>query len=122
VLNFRQEDIAMARWYSGDEIIAIVPKGDGAGFAQRLLHNLQAQQLSATFGVVPAQPKLAEAVKCAMEIVTAAKVDGRRGTVCVPDPASALRHSASGRRAASWRRAARRPAWPAHTQIRHLRE
>jgi GGDEF domain-containing protein len=122
VLNFRQEDIAMARWYSGDEIIAIVPKGDGAGFAQRLQHNLQAQRLSATFGVVPAQPELSDAVKCAMEIVAAAKADGRRGTVCAPETTSGLRHSARGRRAAWWRRAARHAARPAHGEIHRSRE
>jgi hypothetical protein len=83
VLNFRQEDIVMARWYSGDEIIAIVPKGDGVGFSQRLLGSLQCQQLSATFGVVPAEPRLADAVQRAMLMVAAAKAEGLRGLICL---------------------------------------
>lgn len=100
VLNFRQEDIVMARWYSGDEIIAIVPTGDGVGFAQRLLCSLQGRQLSATFGVVPALPALADAVQRAMQMVMAAKAEGRRGTVCTSETTPSGRRSTCVRRAA----------------------
>jgi GGDEF domain-containing protein len=81
-LVHRNEDIMTARWYSGDEIVAIVPRGDGSGFAHRLLDRLRNQGLSATFGVVPASPKLADAVWKAMELVTAAKTAGQRGIIC----------------------------------------
>jgi GGDEF domain-containing protein len=107
-LNFRQEDIVMARWYSGDEIVAIVPKGDGAGFAQRLLRNLQSQQLSATFGIVPAEPALADAVRRAMEVVAAAKANGQRGIVCAAEATTFPRRTAIRRQATSWRAAGRR--------------
>jgi GGDEF domain-containing protein len=112
VLNFRQEDIVMARWYSGDEIIAVVPKGDGAGFAQRLLCSLKRQQLSATFGIVPALPQLADAVQSAMQIVSAAKAEGRRGTVWTN--AATL----GGGRPTCARRAAHRVSQPASRIIK----
>jgi GGDEF domain-containing protein len=99
VLNFRQEDLVIARWYSGDEIIAIVPKGDGVGFAQRLLNSLQRQQLSATFGVVPALPALADAVQRAMQMVMAAKAEGRRGTICTGESVPSGRCPTNRRRA-----------------------
>jgi hypothetical protein len=81
-LVYRREDIMTARWYSGDEIVAIVSKGDGFGFAHRLLDGMRKNGLSATFGVVPAAPRLADAVWKAMELVAAAKESGQRGTVC----------------------------------------
>ncbi len=105
-LDHREGDIVMARWYSGDEIVAVVPKGDGRGYASRLLKNLRAQQLSATFGVVPAAPDLAEAVHRAMRLVDAAKADGRRGTVSEGEPGPAPRRH--GRR-----RLPQRLAWAA---------
>ena len=89
-LVYREADIMIARWYSGDEIVAVVPKGDGQGFALRLLANLQAEHLSATFGVVPAMPELATTVNSAMQLVNHAKAGGLRGSVCrVSHPGSA---------------------------------
>jgi hypothetical protein len=107
VLNFRQEDIVMARWYSGDEIIAIVPKGDGVGFSQRLLNSLRKRELSATFGVVPALPELADAVQRATQMVVAAKAEGRRGTICTSE------NVPSGRCPTTRRRAVHRSVRPA---------
>lgn len=98
MLVHRSHDILTARWYSGDEIVAIVPVGDGQGFAYRLLDSMRIHGLSATFGVVPAAPKLSEAVQKAMEVVAAAKAAGRRGTVCGDAPRSAVgRPAVSGR-------------------------
>lgn len=80
-LDHREGDIVMARWYSGDEIVAVVQRGDGVGYARRLLGNLRAQHLSATFGVVPATLLLADAVHRAMRLVSQAKAEGRHGTI-----------------------------------------
>ncbi len=80
-LVYREDDIMIARWYSGDEIVAVVPKGDGEGFAHRLLASLRQHQLSATFGVVPALPELTATVQAAMQLVNTAKAQGERGCV-----------------------------------------
>lgn len=55
-LVYRREDITTARWYSGDEIVAIVSKGDGFGFAHRLLDGMRKNGLSATFAWCPPLP------------------------------------------------------------------
>jgi GGDEF domain-containing protein len=79
--GLRATDVLIARWYSGDEIVAIVPVGDGHGTAERIQARLQANGLSMTCAIVPAQRHLAEAVKVAAAKVQAAKADNRRGTI-----------------------------------------
>ena len=71
----------IARWYSGDEIVLLVPKGDAAGAAARIQTRLQGVGLSATYGTAPAQTDLRSAVAEAAEKVQAAKAAGRRGTL-----------------------------------------
>lgn len=71
----------IGRWFSGDEIGCIVPRGDGEGMAQRLRSQLSAQGFSATFGIAPAQPDLNAAMTEASAIVQSAKAEGRRGSI-----------------------------------------
>ena len=79
--SVRATDMLIARWYSGDEIVAIVPVGDGRGAAERILARLEANGLSATCAVAPAQQNLAGAVKSAAAKVQTAKAENRRGTI-----------------------------------------
>jgi len=80
----REMDIAVARWYSGDELVFIVPEGPRSGnpiaFCERIQSRLQKQGLSATFGVVEIRgyetknPK--QAVNRAARLVQKAKKNG----------------------------------------------
>jgi GGDEF domain-containing protein len=79
--GLRATDVLIARWYSGDEIVAIVPVGDGHGMAERILACLQTNGLSATCAIAPAQCNLTEAVKAAATKVQTAKAENRRGTI-----------------------------------------
>ena len=80
-LQVRASDLCVARWYSGDELVIVVGAGDGHGAAERILARLRANGLSATFGVVPAQRHLAQAVMAASRKVQSAKALGLRGTI-----------------------------------------
>ncbi len=77
----RHRDVQIARWYSGDEIILVVPTGDGAGAARRLRDVMRGNGLSATFGVVAASLDLTESVTRAADKVQAAKSADQRGTI-----------------------------------------
>ena len=77
----RQHDISIARWYSGDEVILVVPSGDGTGTARRLRDVMRSNGLSATFGVVCASCDLVESVTRAADKVQLAKANGERGTI-----------------------------------------
>jgi GGDEF domain-containing protein len=85
----REMDIAVARWYSGDELVFIVPEGPRSGnpiaFCERIQSRLQKQGLSATFGVVEIRgyetknPK--RAVNRAARLVQKAKKNGLRAII-----------------------------------------
>lgn len=77
----RHRDITIARWYSGDEIILVVPAEDGRGAARRLRDVMRNNGLSATFGVVCASTCLVESVTRAADKVQAAKAADQRGTI-----------------------------------------
>lgn len=76
----------IARWYSGDELVCIVPAADAAQCADRLRRSLQSQGLSATFGIAPVDPTepLANAVNVAAGLVQSAKAQNRRGEIHQP--------------------------------------
>jgi GGDEF domain-containing protein len=87
----RESDIAVARWYSGDELVFLVldgPRmGDPVQFAQRIQTRLRREGLSATFGIVEVRPseirKPQIVVQRAAKLVQAAKQAGRRASINV---------------------------------------
>ena len=101
----RESDIAIARWYSGDELVFLVldgPRmGDPVQFAERIQARLRQGRLSATFGIVEVRPyeirKPQIAVQRAAKLVQAAKRAGRRASINVErkltHPANATTHS-----------------------------
>lgn len=83
-LHIRQSDAFLMRWYSGDEVIAVI-YGDGFGLAQSIQKGFQAVCMSATFGVIvdvnPSKTSIIAAVQQAAAKVQQAKNEGRRGTI-----------------------------------------
>ncbi len=77
----RSSDVICARWYSGDEIVLIVPAGTAMGAAHRLLGEMVSRELSATFGISGLTQDLAESVAAASSKVQDAKSRNERGTV-----------------------------------------
>jgi GGDEF domain-containing protein len=85
----RQTDIAVARWYSGDELVFLVLEGPRSGnplqFCERIQSRLARAGLSATFGVVEIRPKETlspkSSVRRAMTLVQRAKEDGQRASI-----------------------------------------
>lgn len=75
----RVGDTIIGRHYSGDEIVVICRRGDGAGLAERLTIRLADFGLSATISVKTASPR--EAILRAANEVQAAKRNGVRGCV-----------------------------------------
>ena len=85
----RQNDIAVARWYSGDELVFLVLEGPRSGnpiqFCERIQSRLHQAGLSATFGVVELRsqeilsPKFS--VKRAAALVQKAKRNNMRASV-----------------------------------------
>lgn len=82
-LKVRSTDLmATGRWYSGDEIVWVISRGDPEGLAKRLKAALQKQGLSATFAVVPVKSKkLTVNVGHAAELVRKAKNSNQKGSV-----------------------------------------
>ena len=87
----RESDIAVARWYSGDELVFLVldgPRmGDPVQFAERIQARLRRGSLSATFGIVQVCPHEVRnpqmAVRRAARLVQKAKQAGRRASINV---------------------------------------
>lgn len=95
----RRHDVLVSLQFSGDEFVAIVPAGDGASYAHRLLGTLQAQTnrltgsemtavrsqglagLSATFAVIGGVRDYNDAIKRCQAGVQVAKACGRRACV-----------------------------------------
>ena len=79
-LQMRRNDLAIAmRWFSGDEIVVVVPRGDGMSAAERLQLALQDQGLSGTFAVVAASvPDLTTEVNRAAALVQRSKAANQR--------------------------------------------
>jgi GGDEF domain-containing protein len=72
-VRVRQADLVVGRWYSGDELFAVVPAGTGVGLCRRLEAALAQEGLSATFGVVLWRETLATSVEAASRLVRTAK-------------------------------------------------
>ena len=79
----RHADMTIAmRWFSGDEIVVVVPRSDGVLAANRLSTALNHQEMSGTFAVVAVTSRdLAAEVYRAAAFVQAAKAENRRGVV-----------------------------------------
>lgn len=78
----QRERIKTGRWYSGDEIILLVPTEEAQAAAQRIRRALQANDLSATFGIQPCVSAcLITNVRGAAALVQRAKAEGRRGSI-----------------------------------------
>jgi GGDEF domain-containing protein len=81
-IHVRQSDLTIFRWYSGDEIVVVVPLGDGLVVAERLRQSLRRHGLSGTLGVIPATSRnLTHEVSQAAALVQAAKAADQRGQV-----------------------------------------
>ena len=82
-LQNRRNDMTIAmRWFSGDEIVIVVPRGDGMQTADRRLASLHLHELSGTFAVVAATShNLDTEVTRAAMLVQAAKALNQRGIV-----------------------------------------
>lgn len=81
-LTTRPDDVIGGRWYSGDELVYIVPATDGDGFARRMQRAFEAEGLGITLAVAPlAGRTLVEGVEAAQKLVSQAKAEGRRGTI-----------------------------------------
>jgi GGDEF domain-containing protein len=82
-LRSRRDDLSIAmRWFSGDEIVVVVPQADGLKTAERLLAALHTHDLSGTFAVVAASTHdLAAEAGRAGALVQAAKRAGQRGII-----------------------------------------
>lgn len=78
----RHSDVLRGRWAFGDEVVLIVPAEDARDCAARLLHDLRAVGLSATFAVVEdAGGAFEAAVAAGQTRIEAAKRAGERGEV-----------------------------------------
>lgn len=82
-VNVRNDDICVSRWFSGDEMIAIINNGDPYAMAQRLLNNFIDNGLSSTFGIVEidSNKSLLDNVTIAANKVQQAKKENKRGTI-----------------------------------------
>ena len=98
----RESDIAVARWYSGDELVFLVldgPRmGDPVHFAERIQARLRRSGLSATFGIVEVQPHEVRspqmAVRRAAKLVQKAKKAGQRASINVEQKLKATANAA----------------------------
>ncbi len=74
------------RWFSGDEFGLLCAAADATGFAARVERLLQAEGMTATFGIAPIiNNDLKTSMAQAATLVVAAKAEGRRGTTTVFD-------------------------------------
>lgn len=69
------------RWFSGDEFGLLCAAADATGFAARVERLLQAEGMTATFGIAPIiNNDLKASMSQASALVVAAKAKGNRGT------------------------------------------
>jgi len=106
----RESDIAVARWYSGDELVFLVLDGSRMGdpvqFAQRIQVKLLRAGLSATFGIVEMRPHEVRspqmAVRRAAKLVQKAKQAGQRASINVEQKLNATANAAVPQSALDW--------------------
>jgi GGDEF domain-containing protein len=106
----RESDIAVARWYSGDELVFLVLDGSRMGnpvqFAQRIQVRLLRAGLSATFGIVEVQPHEVRspqmAVRRAAKLVQKAKQAGQRASINVEQKLNASANADTHQSALGW--------------------
>jgi GGDEF domain-containing protein len=106
----RESDLAVARWYSGDELVFLVlggPRmGDPVQFAQRIQVRLLRAGLSATFGIVEVQPHEVRspqmAVRRAAKLVQKAKQAGQRASINVEQKLNATANAAVPQSTLDW--------------------
>lgn len=87
----RKSDLAIARWYSGDDLVFLLldgPRmGDPVHFAERIQSRLRRAGMSATFGIVEMRPHEVRSpqmvVRRAEKLVQKAKQAGRRASINV---------------------------------------
>jgi len=89
-LTMRASDFTTGQRYSGDEFIVAITDDPERGesnpleLCMRLQEGLREHDASATFAIVPVvSDRLAENVEPAVQIVEAAKLENRRGTITV---------------------------------------
>jgi GGDEF domain-containing protein len=106
----RESDLAVARWYSGDELVFLVldgPRmGDPVQFAQRIQVKLLRAGLSATFGIVEVRPHEVRspqmAVRRAAKLVQKAKQAGQRASINVEQKLNASVNANTHQSALGW--------------------
>ena len=76
------DHIWLFRWFSGDEFGLVCAASDALGFATRVKRLLQAEGMTATFGISRlANNDLKAGMAAASSLVQAAKTRGMRGTI-----------------------------------------
>jgi GGDEF domain-containing protein len=106
----RESDIAVARWYSGDELVFLVLDGPRMGdpfqFTERIQARLRRGGLSATFGIVEVRPHEVRspqmAVRRAAKLVQKAKQAGRRASINLEQKLNAPANTSSPQSALGW--------------------
>lgn len=79
-----RKDELLGRWYSGDELILLVPSSEAYQAALRLKSALNLEGIQATFGITKAEGEfLSDVVKSASALVQDAKFQGNRGTIII---------------------------------------
>lgn len=77
----RSGDCTTGRWYSGDEIVLIVPARSAYRIAHRLADAFVSNGLSATFGISSLSGNLSDSVKSASDKVQVSKAANLRGII-----------------------------------------
>lgn len=78
----RGTDISSGRWFSGDELIFVVPAYDAIGFAYRMRDVFRGEGIGVTVGIAPVvSDDLVANVKPASDMVQAVKAQGNKGGV-----------------------------------------
>lgn len=72
----------LGRWYSGDELVMLVPRIEAIAAATRIQNALKLEGISATFGIANAEGQfLSDIVKQASALVQESKRKGDRGII-----------------------------------------
>lgn len=86
-LRCRKNEL-LGRWYSGDELIIILPNQEALATCNRIQNQLESNGLSATFAIIPINKKIkhiSEIVKKASALVQLAQQNNNRKVVIEGD-------------------------------------